>query len=162
MDGTGLRREHDHAVALLAEAYEVENHPFPFGQLFELFAVHVHKVEVVVAVLLALEDELAVVPGYDVEFEGVPVVIGSLTGFELVFTTNPPDVFLPAVFVGTISFAVSFSAVAFGSAVLAFPVLFPKLTIDPLALTIVAIERIKLTITILKIIFSFIFITFSF
>ena len=63
LDGAALVAADDDALGLGVEAYEVEHDPAALGELAQLVAFGVEEVEVVVAVALALKDELAGVPG---------------------------------------------------------------------------------------------------
>ena len=57
-----LVAENQHTLRLGVKAHDLLHHPLAAGQLFQLLAVLVEEVQVVVAVLLALHHKLRCVP----------------------------------------------------------------------------------------------------
>ena len=55
----------DDALLLFIEAKQLSDYPRPLGQLFQFLALGVKKIEVVIAVFLALHDKLAAIPGQE-------------------------------------------------------------------------------------------------
>ena len=60
--GAALVAADDDALVLRVEAHDIHHHPLALSELAQLITLGVEEVEVVVAVLLALQDKLAVVP----------------------------------------------------------------------------------------------------
>ena len=67
--GVAFAAAYDDALVLCIEAYNAEHHPVTLGELAQLLTRLVEEVEVVVAILLALQDKLVRIPGE--EHDGV-------------------------------------------------------------------------------------------